>query len=168
MLVFYDIRSHIQRAILHNLKRVKTGPFSLEKLAQSKIKSQSAPHGPCDWSETNRTRFLRGVHPRVYPYMSTVLGFQTVFLFLFSFPKHLPFSAPLCFTAAGPALLHIGFLPSSLTLLEPQSHFEDKPLKFQVICPQNGTAVLKGLINLPPASHPVQPLSAPGYQPITS
>ena len=31
------------------------------------------------------------------------------------------------------------------TLLDPQSRFGDKPLKFQVICPQNGTAVLKGL-----------------------
>ena len=32
-----------------------------------------------------------------------------------------------------------------LTLLEPQSRFGDKPVKFQVVCPQNGTAVLKGL-----------------------
>ena len=32
-----------------------------------------------------------------------------------------------------------------LTLLEPQSRFGDKPLKCQVFCPQNGTAVLKGL-----------------------
>ena len=32
-----------------------------------------------------------------------------------------------------------------LTLVEPQSHFGDKPVKFQVVCPQNGTAVLKGL-----------------------
>ena len=31
------------------------------------------------------------------------------------------------------------------TLLEPQSRFGDRPLKFQVVCPQNGTAVLKGL-----------------------
>ena len=29
--------------------------------------------------------------------------------------------------------------------LEPQSHFGDKALKFQVVCPQNGTVVLKGL-----------------------
>ena len=33
----------------------------------------------------------------------------------------------------------------SLTLLEPRSRFVDKPLKFQVVCPQNGTAVVKGL-----------------------
>ena len=33
----------------------------------------------------------------------------------------------------------------SLTLLEPQSRFGDKSLNFQVVCPQNGTAVLKGL-----------------------
>ena len=33
----------------------------------------------------------------------------------------------------------------ALTLLEPQSHFGDKALKLQVVCPQNGTAVLKGL-----------------------
>ena len=32
----------------------------------------------------------------------------------------------------------------SLTLLEPQPRFGDKPLNFQVVCPQNGTAVLKG------------------------
>ena len=32
-----------------------------------------------------------------------------------------------------------------LTLLEPQSRFGDNSLKFQVVCPQNGTAVLKGL-----------------------
>ena len=32
-----------------------------------------------------------------------------------------------------------------LTLLEPQSRFGDKPVKFQVVCPQHGTAVLKGL-----------------------
>ena len=34
---------------------------------------------------------------------------------------------------------------SDLTLLEPQSRFGDKPLTFQVVCPQNGTAALKGL-----------------------
>ena len=32
-----------------------------------------------------------------------------------------------------------------LTPLEPQSRFGDKPVKFQIVCPQNGTAVLKGL-----------------------
>ena len=36
----------------------------------------------------------------------------------------------------------IGLRP--LTLLEPQPRFGDKPLKFQVVCPQNGIAVLKG------------------------
>ena len=30
-------------------------------------------------------------------------------------------------------------------LLDPQSRFGDKPVKFQVVCPQNGTAVLEGL-----------------------
>ena len=30
-------------------------------------------------------------------------------------------------------------------LLEPQSRLRDNPLKFQVLCPQNGTAALKGL-----------------------
>ena len=34
------------------------------------------------------------------------------------------------------------------SLLEPQSRFGDKPLKFQVVCPHNGTAVLKGLTAL--------------------
>ena len=33
-----------------------------------------------------------------------------------------------------------------LTLLEPQSRFGDKALKFQVVYPRNETAVLKGLI----------------------
>ena len=33
---------------------------------------------------------------------------------------------------------------TALTLLEPQSAFGDKLLKFQAVCPQNGTAVLKG------------------------
>ena len=36
-----------------------------------------------------------------------------------------------------------GFEPGPL--LEPQSRFGDKPLKFQVVCPENGTAILKGL-----------------------
>ena len=30
--------------------------------------------------------------------------------------------------------------PFFLTFLEPQSRFGDNPLKFQVVCPQNGTA----------------------------
>ena len=33
-----------------------------------------------------------------------------------------------------------------LAPLEPQSRFGDKPVKLYVICPQNGTAVLKGVI----------------------
>ena len=37
------------------------------------------------------------------------------------------------------------FINCLLTLLELQSHYGDKPLKFQVVCPQNGTPVLKGL-----------------------
>ena len=32
-----------------------------------------------------------------------------------------------------------------LNLLEAQSCFGDKPVKFQVVCPQNGASVLKGL-----------------------
>ena len=32
-----------------------------------------------------------------------------------------------------------------LTLLEPQSRFGDKAVRFQAVCPQNGTAVLRGL-----------------------
>ena len=34
---------------------------------------------------------------------------------------------------------------SNITLLEPQSRFGDKPVKFQVVCPQNGTAVQQGM-----------------------
>ena len=40
----------------------------------------------------------------------------------------------------------------SLTLLELQSHFGDNPVKFEVVCPQIGTAVLKGLTHLEPQS----------------
>ena len=32
-----------------------------------------------------------------------------------------------------------------LSIFEPQSRFGDKPVKFRLVCPQNGTAVLKGL-----------------------
>ena len=35
-----------------------------------------------------------------------------------------------------------------LTLLELQAHFRDNPVKFQVLCPHNGTAVLKGIIEI--------------------
>ena len=35
---------------------------------------------------------------------------------------------------------------SCLTLLEPQSRCGGIPVKFQVLCPQNETAVLKGLM----------------------
>ena len=38
-----------------------------------------------------------------------------------------------------------GWPHASLTLLELQSHCGENPLKFQVVCPQIGTAVLKGL-----------------------
>ena len=38
-----------------------------------------------------------------------------------------------------------GHSTGTLTLIEPQSGFGDKPLKRHVVCPQNGTAVLKGL-----------------------
>ena len=42
--------------------------------------------------------------------------------------------------------LHTGTaVLNGLTLLEPKSRFGDRPVKFQVVCPQNGTAVLKGL-----------------------
>ena len=41
----------------------------------------------------------------------------------------------------------MSILGLDLTLLEPQSRFGDKPLKCQVVCPQNETAVLKGLMS---------------------
>ena len=52
-----------------------------------------------------------------------------------------------------------------VTLLELQYRFGDNPLKFQVVYPQNGTSVLKGLIYLYGFSFPVHPghtLPAPG------
>ena len=36
-----------------------------------------------------------------------------------------------------------------LTLLGPQPRFGDEPLNFEVICPQNGTAVPKELSTVP-------------------
>ena len=33
---------------------------------------------------------------------------------------------------------------STLALSKPQSRFGGTPIKFEVVCPQNGTAVLKG------------------------
>ena len=41
--------------------------------------------------------------------------------------------------------VHRNFSEAHLTLLEPQSRFGGKPVKFQIVCPQNGTAVLEGL-----------------------
>ena len=38
-----------------------------------------------------------------------------------------------------------GVFNHTLTLLEPQSRFGDKPVQFRVVCLQNGTAALKGL-----------------------
>ena len=48
-----------------------------------------------------------------------------------------------------------------LTLLEPHPRFGDAPLKFQVVCPQNGTAVLKGLIGHKTTT-PVAPINITG------
>ena len=53
------------------------------------------------------------------------------------------------------ALENVGAAPTAtvehasgqnLILLVAQSYFGDKPLRFLVVCPQNGTAVLKELI----------------------
>ena len=43
-------------------------------------------------------------------------------------------------------MVYIKTLYHTLVVLEPQSRFGDKPVKFQVVRPQNGTVVLKGLI----------------------
>ena len=43
--------------------------------------------------------------------------------------------------AVGP----INYVWSPLTPLEPQPRFGDKLLEIRLVCPQNGTAVLKGL-----------------------
>ena len=44
-----------------------------------------------------------------------------------------------------PPLYESTSLALAINKEEPQSRFGGKPLKFQVVCPQNGTAVLKGL-----------------------
>ena len=41
-------------------------------------------------------------------------------------------------------VLHSSLNIPLLTIVEPQSSFGDKTHKFQAVCPQNGTAVLKG------------------------
>ena len=41
-------------------------------------------------------------------------------------------------------ILRVYFVLTLSTLLESQSRFGDKPVKFQVVCHRNGTAVLKG------------------------
>ena len=43
---------------------------------------------------------------------------------------------------------HLTYSSSSLTLLGPQFRFGDKSLGVRLVCPQIGTAVLKGLIQL--------------------
>ena len=48
-------------------------------------------------------------------------------------------------TPKGAITMQVPKLSENLTLLEPQSRCGGKPLKLQVVCPQNGTAVLKGL-----------------------
>ena len=55
------------------------------------------------------------------------------------------------------------FVFVNTNLLELQYRFGDKPPKFRVVCPQNGTAALKGLIPYPSdrtASLPLQPFGA--------
>ena len=68
-------------------------------------------------------------------------------------------AAPPCkITRAGPLLWplsigHVGPDPTKLpTLLGLQSRVGDNPLKFQVVCPQNGTPVLKRSTTLTPTS----------------
>ena len=56
----------------------------------------------------------------------------------------------MCFHEAARASRYVltrGQSPSKLHrgLLEPRPRFEGKALKFEVVCPLNGTAVLKGL-----------------------
>ena len=50
-----------------------------------------------------------------------------------------------CYTAVAPVVFSCTAIVAVLSLLGPQSRFGDKPLKLQVVCPPNGTAVLKGL-----------------------
>ena len=61
----------------------------------------------------------------------------------------LPCRGPASFNAAAATLQwrfkHFNDGLLLLTLLEPQSRYGDNRLKLQVVCPPNGTAVLKGL-----------------------
>ena len=57
----------------------------------------------------------------------------------------IPGTRSCCLTCRPTWLFPFSWLIRMLTPLEPQSRFGDKPVKFEVVCPQNGTAVLKGL-----------------------
>ena len=74
--------------------------------------------------------------------ISTMAGnpFLGMFLYYFMLPFQLYLLSVCLDVCTFPVLL--------LTLLEAQSRFGDKPFKLQVVCPQNGTAVLKGLMLL--------------------
>ena len=49
------------------------------------------------------------------------------------------------FFSGFPTLSLFSLVKLAITLFELQSHFGGNPLKFQVVCPQIGTAVLKGI-----------------------
>ena len=59
------------------------------------------------------------------------------------------FATKMLFMSSAASVSNKWYLVAPLTLLEPQSRFWDKPAKIQVVCPQNGTAVLKGLNGVP-------------------
>ena len=86
-------------------------------------KLQPTDNGPgsanAQWSSANpRRHFWGGIRPPVMRHRSRTQSLQ--------------------FKSRGARM-------AALTLLEPRFRFGDKPLKFQLVCPQNGTAVLKGL-----------------------
>ena len=79
--------------------------------------------------------------------------YQQYLVLLTMVPRNSMFLVGLFYSSSYPArrhfIFHFSYLAPLLTPLEPQSRVGDKLLENSVVCPQNGTAVLKGLYILP-------------------
>ena len=74
------------------------------------------------------------------------MAYSTYFIGTTSVPPYISYTSWITLTCYMTLLLPVSVRAFfTLTLLEPQSRFGDNSLKFQVVCPQNGTGVLKGL-----------------------
>ena len=106
----------------------------------------------------NRQRTQKGIHPYFHAkfgsgptmgpqkrYTSTYLYTSTPYLVMVGPKKK---GIPLCSRAILIYRYYIRHVPSSSRKdVAPQSRLGNKSLKFQVVCPQNGTALLKRLLS---------------------